>query len=205
MLRKKLILWLMETRLYSWLLLNVIPFIRFTTYYTSLRGWKYRKGFEKLRPGHIILAVDRKKLTTLLIKGDFSHAALCVGKNSDWEVSEMTHHHYTRSTFFDICKEADRILLLKCNDWDWEYTNKVITKCLTLTSAKYNTQFIFGIPALYCSELIYVSDVEKRLKVNIEDLAGLGRQYISPTGLYKAKNCSVVWDSDMEISAGWRF
>lgn len=203
--KKKLILWMMQTRFYQWLLISVIPFIRFTTYYTTLRGWKYRRGYKLLQPGHILLAVDRKKLTTLLIQGDFTHAALCVGKNSEWEVSEMTHHDYTRSTFFDIAKESDRVVILKCKDWDWEYTGRVIAKCLTLTNAKYNTQFIFGIPALYCSELVYVSDFEKRLQVNIEDLAGLGRQYISPTGLFHAKNCEIVWDSDKEVAEGWRF
>jgi len=53
-----------------------------------------------------------------------------------------------------------------------------------------------GVKALYCSELVYQSDFERRLDVNLEDLAGLGRKYISPDGLYKAKNVRVVWDSD---------
>ena len=44
-----------------------------------------------------------------------------------------------------------------------------------------------------------MSDFEKRLDISLEDLAGLGTPYISPTGLLRAKNCDVVWDSDAEV------
>jgi len=201
------LVWLMNTRAYGWLLKHVIPYIRFTTYYTSLRGAKYREGYERLQPGHILLTLDRKKLTSLLIPGGFAHAALCVSKLStndrpavspdDYEVAEMTHTDYTRSFFFDICKEADRVVILECTDWDPEYTAKVIAKCLEFHDAVYDVQFDFGIKALYCSELVYQADFERRLQVNLEDLAGLGREYISPTGLRNAKNVRVVWDSDL--------
>jgi hypothetical protein len=32
---------------------------------------------------------------------------------------------------------------------------------------------------------------------NLEDFVGLGRDYISPVGLYHAKNLKVVIDSDL--------
>ena len=188
----------MQTRFYSWLLLNVIPYIRFTTYYTSLRGWKYLRGYALLRSGDIILTLDRKKLTSLLIPGDFSHAALCVDKGQEWEVSEMTHTNYTKSCFFDICKESDRVIILRCDDWDKEYIENVIAACKSLDLATYDTRFTFDIQTLYCSELIYQSDYEQRLDINLEDIEGLGTLYISPTGLSKAKNCSWIWDSDKE-------
>ncbi len=204
--KKRLLVWLMNTESYGWLLKHVIPYIRFTTYYTSLRGAKYTAGYEKLEPGHIILTLDKKKLTSMLIPGDFAHAALCVSNLSvaerpstspgDYEVAEMTHTDYTKSYFFDICKESDRVIILKCTDWDDEYTQKVIAKCQEFEDATYDVKFGFGVKALYCSELIYQADFEKRLQVNLEDLAGLGREYISPTGLYNAKNVKIVWDSD---------
>ena len=189
----------MQTKIYDWLLLHVIPYIRFTTYYTSLRGWKYKRGYALLKKGHIILSLDRKKLTTLLIPGDFSHAALCIDKSpeSEWEISEMTHTNYTKSCFFDSCKEADRIVICECLDWDEAYIDSVIVPtCKSFEGTAYDNSFELGIKELYCSELVYQSDLEKRLKVNLDDLAGLGRPYISPTGLFKAKNIKVVWDSD---------
>ena len=198
---KKILVWFMNTDVYAWLLKHVIPYIRFTTYYTSLRGAKYQAGYKKLEPGHIILTIDNKKLTSLLIPGTFAHAALCLGKSNGsdtYEVAEMTHTDYTKSYFFDICKEADRVVILKCDNWDEEYTQKVIDKCLEFEDVTYDVKFDLGVKTLYCSELVFQSDFERRLDINLEDLAGLGRQYISPDGLYKAKNVKVVWDSDEE-------
>lgn len=190
---------MMSTKFYDWVLLKILPYIRFTTYYTSFRGWKYMRGYKLLQPGDILVAVDEKKLTHLLIPGTFCHAIQCVDKGSEYECAEMTAHNFTHSTFFDICKEADRVVILRCRDYDAAYIQKVIAACNSHADAKYNVDFQFGIPALYCSELVYVSDVEHRLQVNLEDLADLGRPYISPDGLYKAKNVDIVWDSDQEI------
>ena len=58
--------------------------------------------------------IDKKKLTTLLIPGEFSHAAMCVSLDAEWEVSEMTHSDYTKSCFFDIFSPTTNILLKKC-------------------------------------------------------------------------------------------
>jgi hypothetical protein len=194
---KRLLVFFMHTKLYSWLLLHVIPFIRFTTYYTSLRGKKYHAGYELLKPGHILLTLDRKKLTSLLIPGDFTHAAFCVGKHPDeYEVAEMTHTNYTKSHFFDICKEADRVVILSCPDFSDGYIQKMIEKCMSFQDAKYDVEFVLGVQALYCSELVYQSDYLRVLQVDLSDIAGLGRPYLSPDGLYAAKNVKVVWDSD---------
>jgi len=107
----------------------------------------------------------------------------------------MTHLDYTRSHTVDLFRENDRIVVLRCRDWDEEYTAKVIENCKSFKNAKYDTDFRLGIKALYCSELVYLSDSEKRLQVSLDDLGGIGREYISPTGLYKAKNVDVIWDS----------
>lgn len=192
----------MQTQFYAWLLKRVIPYVRFTTYYTSMRGWKYRRGYKLLQTGDILLALDRKKLTTLLIPGEFSHAALCINKGSDFEVAEMTHQDFTRSTFFDICKEADRVVLLRCPAWDEDYLKTVIGNCLTFADCHYDYLFTLGVKSLYCSELVYQSDIENRIGARLDDLAGLGRPYISPTGLYKTMergSTILIWDSDKEI------
>jgi hypothetical protein len=43
--------------------------------------------------------------------------------------------------------------------------------------------------------LVYFADKERRLVVNLDPILGF-KPYISPIGLYKAKNCFVVWDSN---------
>ena len=199
--KKRLLCYIMNTRLYAYLLLKVIPYIRFTCYYATLRGWKYLRGYAILELGDIILTLDRKKLTTLLIPGEFSHAALCVGKGTEFEIAEMTHTNFTKSTFFDICKEADRIIIGRCYSWDKDYIDKVISRCVSMSGATYDVTFKLGVKELYCSELVYESDFEHRLHCNLDDIQGLGRQYISPMGIYKAilRNGYIAWDSDKEI------
>jgi len=186
----------METWLYN-MILDKIPFIRFTTYYGSIRGGTYREGYEKLKPGYIILTRDNWKLTTFIIPGKLPHAALCVRKAPDagFEVAEMTRVGFRQSEFYDICHEADRVVILRCTDWDDEYIASVVETCLSYEGTDYDNKFEIGVAALYCSELIVASDPEDRLKVSYEDLIGLGRPYISPMGIMNATNVEVVWDS----------
>jgi hypothetical protein len=125
---------------------------------------------------------------------------------SEWEISEMTHTDYTKSCWFDICKESDRVVILRCRDFDRKYTKKFIQNVKDLERATYDYGFELGIKALYCSELPYQADVEHRCAVTLDDMAGLGRQYISPTGFWNARigfrptgNMEVIWDSDTEV------
>ncbi len=192
---RKFLIWLTKRRLYKWALYHVIPYIRFTTYYTSMKGSVYHKGYELLKPGDIILTKDKKKLTTILIGGEFCHAAFCVSKNRGFECAEMTHTDYTKSTFADVCFQSDRVVILRCPDFDGTYITKIIKKCKSFEDCKYDTVFKLNNEFLYCSELVYESDFERRLKLDLSDLAGIGNKYISPTGLFYAKNVTVVWDT----------
>lgn len=193
---RHIVFWLMETSFYRNVLKNIIPYIRFSTYYTKLRGRVYHRLYEKLEPGDVLLSLDRKKLTTLLIPGDFSHAAMCVDVGSDWEVSEMTHNDYTKSTFFDICKESDRVVIMRLINSTHMETIDAIKRCKSFEGATYDVQFDLGIESLYCSELVYQSFKDNVLGASIDDLVGLGRPYISPTGIYRAKNLILIADSD---------
>lgn len=193
---KILIKLFMKTSLYSWFLKKILPYIRFSTYYTKIRGELYHAGYELLKPGHIIVTTDDRKLSSMVIPGYWSHAALCIGKYPDnAEICEMTHTDFTESYFFDLCKEADHVMILECVNFSDGYIQKMIEKCLSFKGAKYDVEFTLGVEALYCSELIYQSDYLHLLELDLSDLAGLGRPYISPDGLTKARNVKVIWDS----------
>lgn len=203
MIYRRLVMWLMSTKLWSASLRHVIPFIRFSCYYPGIRGTAFKAGYDVLFPGDIILTVDYKKLTTFLIPGTFAHAALCLQAsdyyNEDPEIAEMTHTDYTQSDFFDLCKEADRVVILRCVDWPDAYFWAVIEKAKSFSKCKYDQQFTLGVEALYCSELIYQADFERRLKCDLSDFAGLGREYLSPDGILFAKNIKVIWDSSSQL------
>jgi hypothetical protein len=188
----------MKTKFYRWLLMKIVPYIRFSLYYTKLRGWQFHQAVKIYQPGDILLSVDKKKLTSLLIPGVFTHASFAIAKNAPFEVAEMTHANYSRSCLFDIFKEADRVVILR-PEWDEYYRSKAIEKCLSLQNATYDVSFSLGIESLYCSELVYQSDFERRLKFDLSDLAGLGRPYLSPDGIYDCGDLTVIFDSDLCI------
>lgn len=196
--KRKLILWLMGTKSYRWSLKNLIPYVRFSMYYAKIKGNQYKSGYKLLKSGDIILTTDKKKLTSLLIPGEWNHAALCIDKglNVDYEVAEMTHADYTKSHFFDICKESDRILIMRCPDFTDTYIKAMTSQCKEYEKAKYDVEFNLGIEALYCSELIYQSDFARVLNFDLSDFAGIGRPYLSPQGIRECKNLDVVWDSE---------
>lgn len=195
-LRAEIIIELLKSDLYKWLVKKIIPFIRFTTYYTNFTGIKYHLGYNQLEPGDIILTTDDKKLTSMLIPGEWDHAAICVSKDQRWEISEMTNKDYTKSCFFDVCKESTRVCIMRAPKWDPEYKQSFIRKCKSLYKAKYDVEFKFNIESLYCSELIYHSDYKNKLDLDESDLLGIGRDYISPDDIYNCKKLKVIWDSN---------
>ncbi len=197
-LKRILILRLMETKVYKYFLKNIIPYIRFSMYYPKLRGFEFEEIRKVIKPGDIILTVDKRKLTSFLIPGEFSHAALFLGFKNLFQVAEMTHEDFTKSFLFDVCKQSDRVLVLRCQaiSNDLDYIFRMTRYCLSFENAKYDSSFSLGVNALYCSELIYQSDFEKRIEYDLSDLAGIGQSYISPDGLLQAHNCYCVYDSD---------
>lgn len=233
--KRRLILWFIETNIYKYLIKKVIPFVRFSFYYTKFRGNKYHEGYQRLQAGMMIGTIDYSKLTGILIPkvsgGILSHVGYCINKrNPDditqlhqgqpvfhgegLEIVEMTHTDYTFSDFFDLCKESERVVIFDCLDWDLDYKRRMINAALSLRNATYDVEFEFGISSLYCSELIYMADCiannaeyfgelavpKPRIQASVEDLMGLGREYISPDGLLTAKNVRVVWDSKGELT-----
>ena len=216
-LKLKFLMWMMRRSFFHFIVMRIVPFLRFSLYYSRPSNEKYiswgalaHKGYQKLEPGDIILSLDAKKLLTFIIgkatadnNPDLypfvpAHAALCVSKNGEFEVAEMTHHNYTKSAWMDVCSEATRVVIIRCKDFDQDYINNVlIPKCLSFKDKKYDVKFIQGIDELACSEMVFFSDVEGRLQVNLDPIMGLD-PYISPVGLLNAKNCDVIWDSDLE-------
>jgi hypothetical protein len=197
---RKIILTIFQTTFFSYIILKIIPYIRFNFYYTNFPGWKYKRGYRLLKPGDIILTKDKWKLTSMLIPGEFCHAALCVDKSisTEFEVAEMTHTHFTKSNFYDICRQSTRVKIIRCKDWDEEYIQKVIEKCKSFENTEYDVTFSLNIKTLYCSELVNESDFENKLDISYSDILGLGMPYISPTGLSRAKNIKTIWDSNLE-------
>lgn len=209
---RKLVDWFTNTKLYDWILLDFMPGKRFTWKVPSIKGSNFNGAHWVLEPGDIILSIDYRAFTGAVIKflskGEFSHACMCVnnvrsGHAFKYEVGEMLAGGYTRSFFYDIVHESERVVILRAN-WTKEFRKAVIEAYMAFEGTPYDTKMELGTKALYCSESVYqavlnaqkkLNDYSQCLDVNLEDLAGLGRQYLSPTGIYKAKNATVIHDT----------
>lgn len=233
----------MRTKLYNWLMKDVIPYIRFTPYYSLPSNKKFlkwgalaNKGYRKLRTGDIILTVDKKKLTTLFIAGatakdrkvDFvpSHAAICTSKDKSFEIAEMTHSDFTKSTWHDVCYESTRVMILRCKKWDQKYIDGMMSLIPEFESIGYDRMFKMGLESLACSELIYafdsvwnyatkkrisgsqavsqINEMEKlpdpRINVDLSPVIGK-REYISPLAFLLSEDTEIIWDSNDESNS----
>ncbi len=221
MLKLKILDAITHSKIYSYLLLNIFPYIRFNTYYALpdnpvLDNWGVivKDGYKHLKKGHIILCIDRRNLAGKIIgnitadehgldndndgKADiYTHAAFCANPNHDnFEISEMTHDNYVKCCFSDICFKATRAVILECDDFDEEYVDAMVNNLPTFENAVYDVTYTMGnIKALACSALIYEIDFERRMQVSTEPLLGV-KPYVSPMGLFKGKNIKIIWDSN---------
>lgn len=233
----------MRTKLYNWLVKDVIPYIRWSTYYALPSNPNFLKwgalahrGYQHLQVGDIILTVDDKKLTTKFItaatasdkKLDFvpSHAAICVSKDKKFEVAEMTHTDFTKSTWGDVCYESTRVLIIRIKSWSPEYISGMMTLIPYLEDTGYDRLFKMGIESLSCSELPYAMDsawnyalnnnlpapvaIDKlkemdklpkaRVNVDLEPVVG-DEEYISPLGWFLSSDAEIIWDSEYESNS----
>ncbi len=209
--------WLTGTRLYLWSMKNLIPYIRFSLYYAlpenknfSQWGVLEKRGYKYLKPGDLIFTIDNKKFSSKVIglatekvgkKSPYfmpSHVALCVDVGSDFEVAEMTHLDYTKSTWQDVTRGSTRVVIARCKDWDETYVqNTIIPMAKSFKNKKYDDRFEMGQGSLACSELPYFADLERRAKVNLSPIIG-NKPYITPVGWILGKNIEIIWDSNLE-------
>jgi hypothetical protein len=145
-----------------------------------------------VKQGDFLLSSSKFKLTTLLIPGPVDHCAIAVSKD---EVVEMVGTGWRKITLKQFWDESSSQAVLRLKPWDEAYARAIADKALSLKNTPYDIHFNLGIEALYCSELCLVCDTENRAQFNLADIRGLGRKYLSPTGVYNAKGCEVVYDT----------
>jgi len=211
---QRLMVQLVETKTWQ-KIMYYVPTIVFSTKETDIDGRMYNDGYKHLKKGDIIATKRDHKLTTRVIGGKYSHVAVCVnvvvmGDVTMYEVAEMTRHGYTKSFFYDLCREADLVDIYRFTE-DQAYIEEFIKNVKSFEHAVYDNKFKIDdfktavamsindgvkqkdIPELYCSELIYICDTSNKIKCNTEDLLLLGRKYVSPTEL--VRNIQLIWTS----------
>ena len=198
--RWRIATWFMGLATYHWLARVILPRVRWRIHEPRLKLEVYGKGQKYLRAGDIIVSRKTGYLGSALTPGYWKHAALIVEDSSAPYIAEMTAKGFGLVRFDEVC-HADRVAVIRCDDWNDDYCKKVVRRCLSFEGLTYDTMFTLGVASLYCSELVYEADFEHRLLVDLSDLHGLGKQYISPQNIAEAANVFVVWDSADEEQA----
>jgi hypothetical protein len=187
--------WMMSTKIWAWLLKQIIRKVRFSWNYTSMTGVVYRKAKRVCQPGDLILTVDSARLSAITTPGKWAHGAICVGvKNGTVKIAEMTGDGFGVVDLFDVCSHADHIAVWRCQDWDEKYVQEVIIpNCSALIDTPYDSEFKPGSDKIYCFELWQTVDQEQRLKLVLDE--ALGRSLVTGTSVTEANNAYCVFDS----------
>lgn len=133
-------------------------------------------------------------------------------------IAEMTNRDFDVTPLEDLAhftKGCTRILVLRGRDLSGDYAWSLSVNAMAFEHAQYDFKFYTpeiiesrmrelrrdgrGFPTsvieeLYCSELIYRSDVEGRFKIRPSMLPHLGTPYISPMDIAKAEGLRAVWE-----------
>lgn len=177
-----------------------IPSIRFGK--KTIPEEVFKQLEDIIQPGMCILVRDPLKLSHILIGGHWSHAAICVRKlyvNDVWQmkiIGEMGHSNYQELDLKEMLGYSQSVCVIKPKLSTPEYLNSMAARAQILghVSRQYDQLFELGEESLYCSELVYMADDVHLYDASLEDLAGLGKPYISPDGLYKSNNSEVVFE-----------
>ena len=170
--------WLLRMRWVRYFIDHVLGAVRFSTKYGRLSGDRFEVLVKYLRPGNTLLYTDHARLTSYFIPGKWSHAAIYAG---DGKVVEMVTSGWRTSHLFDLCREADEILVLG--------TSLSLARAYEAKGIKYDYEFEHGDRELYCSELVAWCDVSRELG-DVQD-----QTLITPSMLEAAarKNNVKVW------------
>lgn len=190
----------MRTWLYRWVMRTIIPHARISVCHADMTAEKYILGRKKLRAGDIVLATDKRALSTLCVPGVHTHALLCIGElDGIMTCAEMTHEGYGEVPFAQACYHASRVVSLRCPDMPQRYIDDMVSRCRAFAGTKYDTRFELGPDEIYCSELPYLCDWEYRLGVVPSRERFTGQLVVTPDDLL-ASNVVVIYDSDRETA-----
>ena len=193
--RQEAIRWIMSTRPWAWFLKHMVRKVRFSWAYTDMTGAIYHECRRMLRPGDLILTVDRDRWSSKHTPGEWAHGAVCVSNEGGVvKVAEMTGDGFQVVDLFTVCSHADEVAVWRCRDWDDPYIRFVVLPaCFDLIGTPYDPQFRQGADEVYCFELWQVVDRDRRLHLVFSDV--MGEPTVTGQSVTKADNAYLVFDS----------
>lgn len=182
----------MQSKFYEFFLRHVVPRLRWPE---GLPMMIRLNSMQWLEDGDLVLVRTKKSLGAKLIPGLWDHLLVYTNHAPKFQFVEMIAHGWNEVDYKHVFNDCDGICILRPKlPWSKKYINIFRRKCLSFKGCKYDNQFTLGIKTLYCFEMAYQSDVEHKLNFNLEDLAGLGRPYLSGNGIRNCPDLRVVYE-----------
>lgn len=170
--------WLLRISFVQWILIIVIPKIRFSVKPPKMTGSAFAEFTSMLRPGDLVFSSDRSKLSSWLIPGQWDHVGIYIGNS---EIVEAVQPLVRITSPFDFCHSSDVVGIARPL---WKNLRYVLSVSRATVGRPYDTFFDGGNDALYCSELIALIDAQNELNLDHSDAVGMGAEYVTPDEIF---------------------
>ncbi len=190
---------LQRTWCYGWLMHYPVACLRFSLCHTSMTNDKCLAGLKVLRKGHIIGTRDGWSLSAWLVPGYWTHILLCIGEiDGVMMCAEMTRDDYGEVHPLKAWIRSSKFVISECTEFDPDYIDYMVDNCRDFKGTKYDSLFVLGPKAVYCSEMPALCDTENRMGVTPSWEPLTGQWVITPGDLLGGANVVEVYNSDEE-------
>ena len=202
-----------KTAPYKYFVRHVLPKMQWRKkrYSKSYMNFKYLQLVQELNvhfkdvryaPGVVISTRDSSRVSGLVVPTDLDHTALIScwdEKESDFKIVQALADGVVETYLQDLLVDCEGFVAHVGAKWGYDYRLHMVEIARSFIGKPYDSEFQFGVEALYCSEIVYLADKEKIVKYDTSDLAGIGTKYISPKGITEGVGMLKLFDSEIEL------
>lgn len=209
--RRTIARWVFESWPIQFVIRHIMP-LRLSTGLPPLTEEQFWAGIDVPRVADIVVTYDKGKVGAFFTpkgKKPSSHVLWCKGRHKDHGplLAEMTRKGYGEVGWFEACKHARRVYVIRPKMVSPEYAAFMVGKCNALAAMypEYDDTFQLGneqqpVPKATCAELPLILDTEGKYGIKTHRMWGTGYKYVAPKHILETCEaggaCEIGFDSD---------
>jgi hypothetical protein len=208
--RRTMARWVWESWPVQFVIKHIMP-LRLSTGLPPLTERQFWAGIDVPQTGDIVVTYDKGKIGAFFTpkgKKPSSHVLWCKGRDEHGPIlAEMKKKGYGEVGWFETCKHARRVYVLRAKMMTPEYAAFMVGNCNALAAMcpEYDDTFQLGnekqkVPKATCAELPLILDTEGKYGIKPRRMWGTGYKYVAPKHMLetcdKAGACVIEFDSD---------